>query len=777
MPSPMDGSTPSDTQSGATDTMSPTDAVPSGDARVSDAPTASDVLRADVPNAPDAADVAPPGPVWTNIDTSRVAHHAVSGRVNAIRVDPRSADVVYIGTSEGGVWKSTNYTLGPPTWAPITDSANVLAVGGLDLDPQQPDTVYVGLGDPFDTPSGTVIKSTDGGAHWVAPVQLAGASHVRDLRVDPGTPGVVLVATDVGLFRSTDAGASFTRVVTNETWSLAYVGAATWIVSSITGAGGDLLRSTDDGVTWNSARNAGLLPVTTVQRMTLGAGDFSNPSATVLYVMGTDSTNSVTSLFRSTDGGAHWVSIDGTITNPANGCSTTAEIMGGQGWFNQAVAVDPTNANHVLFGGELCGVRSLTGLANTPAWDRAADWVGPQGGPPYVHADWHAALVTNFNGVVRTYSGDDGGLFSSTNVWTVPAGQETTIVWRDENAGLFTQMCDTIASGDPGDGNSDLAMSGLQDNGTDFGLDVAGVWNITDVTGGDGQGVAIGKGTSGEYVWASVGTITIKYCTRTPTQTCATSGWQDNRAQYPAGDAIGNDIRIAAVETDPTGSAFLMNSQHNVWRTDATLTWANISGMHCFAGTTNCATGNFDPTTNIVYVIASQTLVGHYGVIFDNDRLAMTSNGDSSAPNWTISGPLPGGHASRIAFPTATPTGTQPGDVFLASFGDRDSPGGFLYVTHDRGATWQPFQGNGTGADLPGVGVQVVRYDPSDTSNNTIYVGTDIGVYRTTDGGNTWPRFGGGLPHVAVTDLSVSRDGSLVRISTNGRSLWEIQPH
>jgi hypothetical protein len=729
-------------------------------------------------NAGGASNGGSPGAVWSNIDLSVVdlsvdgdgLGFQTSGRIIAIRVDPRNPDVVYVGTQGGGVWKSTDYTRGQPTWAPMTDSAFVLTVGGMDLDPQNPDTIYVGLFEPYDTPEVTVIKSSDGGTDWSTPVYIPGANGVRDLRVDPGSRAL-LVATDAGLFRSTDGGASFARVVSDETWSLAFVGTSTWIVSSVTGAGGDLLRSTDDGVTWSSARDAGLLPDTTVQRMTVGAGDPSDPNATVLYVEATDPTSTHTMLFRSTDGGASYTEIGGNITNSAEGCSTTDNVVGVQGWFNQAVAVDPTDANHVLFGGTACNVRSLNGLASAPSWD----WATPNGAAP-VHVDWHAALVTNINGVVRTYSGNDGGIYSSTNLWTVPEGDENTIVWRDENAGLFTLLCDHLASGDPANGNGEAVMTGLQDNGVDYGSNTAGSWSIAEVAGGDGGPVAIGKGTSGEYLWVSPG----YYCIRTPTQPCApdygsNNAWIPNPPAVSANDAYGGNL--APVASDPTGSAFLTNSQHNVWRTDTEENWTNISGTHCSAGNTNCATGGFDPSTNTTNVFASQTLAGHYGVTFDNNTLAITSDGDTSTPHWTVSGPLPGGSVQSLSFPATTPAGTQPGDVFLASFADSQLPKGSLYITRDRGATWQPLNGNGTGNDLPaGVGIQVVSYDASDPSNNTIYGGTNKGVYRTTDGGNTWARFGTGLPRVAVTGMFVARDGSLVRVSTKGRGVWEIHP-
>jgi len=111
---------------------------------------------------------------------------------------------------------------------------------------------------------------------------------------------------------------------------------------------------------------------------------------------------------------------------------------------------------------------------------------------------------------------------------------------------------------------------------------------------------------------------------------------------------------------------------------------------------------------------------------------------------------------------------------------------GHLFKTTDGGATWQPFHGNhtpnpagGPGAtfDLPNFPVYVIRYDPSVTTDQIICVGTEFGVYRTTDGGNTWAPYGTGLPAVRVTDIRISKNGSLMRISTYGRGVWEIHPN
>jgi photosystem II stability/assembly factor-like uncharacterized protein len=697
----------------------------------------------------DAAEPPATGPAWVNLHSTFAAGQSVSGLVYSLRVDPRDGNVVYVATSAGGIWKTKNYLSDRPTWQPLSEGFEWLETGAVELDPKAPDTVYAGLLGPYYI--GIFLKSTDGGATWskgqmltatypaAAGSQMVAARRVWELRVDPTNPAVVFVATDVGLFRSSDRGATFALIdmpnvpmQTSETiHSLVYVGGSpsVWIASGVPrcmGCVGDLWRSTDGGLTWSSGRAASAFPVppTELARMTAAVGNTADPNRTVVFVEATDPTGAHTTILRSVDGGQHYDSPSGPVTG--GGCGSTDGIVGNQGAYNQAVAVDPTDANHVIFGGQVCHVRSLNALAPVPEWSNAA---------PGVHPDWHEAIVTNIGGQLRVYSGNDGGIYSSTNVFTPGAA----VSWRAENRGLYTLLTNTVGSGDPVAGNPDIFLTGLQDNGSMAAALNGATWSFTTVTGGDGKGAATNKGTRGEFVWSSIDSPSL--CVRAGATTCLRSAdFRGVAIPFTPDDMRSSRIRLAPIQTDPTGVGFLTISKLNVWRSNETPGWDLISGTHCQGA--DCATGSFPFTPRAV--VASQTIPGLYGVSFAEGRVAVTSDGQSAQPRWTISVPLPLASTCGVAFPPARPAGSNAGDVYLTcSEVQATSPMGHLFVTRDRGATFQPLRGE-PGAELPDVAVRAVRHDHSDMSGNTIYVATDVGVYRTLDGGKTWYRFGTG---------------------------------
>ena len=136
-----------------------------------------------------------------------------SGEVVDIAIDPRNTTdrVIYIASNDGGIWKSTD---GGMTWTPKTDFMSSLSMGAVALDPGNPSVVYAGTGNLFD--GGGIFfrgvgiyKSIDAGETW-STLNPGGMFNNRGInRIVFPAPNVLLVATNVGLFRSVDEGLNF----------------------------------------------------------------------------------------------------------------------------------------------------------------------------------------------------------------------------------------------------------------------------------------------------------------------------------------------------------------------------------------------------------------------------------------------------------------------------------------------------------------------------------------------------------------------------------------
>src|SRR6185312_7478370 len=358
------------------------------------------------------------GPTDARIQKNGSVYNGIdSGRAATIRVDPRHKDVVYLASAWGGVWKTYNFSATQPSWSPITDTIGGLAVGAFEIDPNNPDTLYLGLGDALDSSvaGGAVYKSTDGGGSWTmltarlsgtypaaAGARTESAVTIRDIAIDRSDSNKLLIATDVGLFRSTDGGAHFTLMplpdstgtftLEQHVWTIAFLGGtgaqSAWVVSGVdacatnqaplgfgldepTGATtptysvacpggtlGDIWRSADAGASWTSLRATGKLPTATslgsdYARMALAAGNPANgPDATVVYAQVANIDDLPTkakqlAVFKSTDGGESFTTIATSTTAVGNSNSSCANmnVAHGQSWYNLALAVDPTNDN------------------------------------------------------------------------------------------------------------------------------------------------------------------------------------------------------------------------------------------------------------------------------------------------------------------------------------------------------------------------------------------------------------------------------------------------
>src|SRR5258708_1907445 len=188
--------------------------------------------------------------------------YATSGRVTGIAVDPRDNDTVFIATADGGVWKTTD---GGNNWTPLTDDQPALAIGAIALDPLHPDIVYAGTGEEnfnADAYSGVgILKSQDGGATWVNIAGPFARQRIGALAVHPSNGNILLAASNNGIYRSIDAGQSWSSVLSGTGTSVFFDPLQPDVAWSALGNNSGatqngVYRSSDAGASWTRMSGA-----------------------------------------------------------------------------------------------------------------------------------------------------------------------------------------------------------------------------------------------------------------------------------------------------------------------------------------------------------------------------------------------------------------------------------------------------------------------------------------------------------------------------------------
>jgi photosystem II stability/assembly factor-like uncharacterized protein len=710
---------------------------------------------------------------WTAVGPAPIAAtgyaggQPFSGKINAVAADPTNPNVIYIGASLGGVWKTTD---GGNTWTPLTDNQASLSVGALALAPSNTNIIYAGTGDT--TYSGNayygrgVLKSTDGGATWTLLANnLFDRRAISRIVVDPSNPAVVYLATgagvvnglggNVGVWKSTDGGTTWTDLTsslaninsnedlfstllldpgdsTHQTLYTAVCSPAGQYFGFSTGAG--VYKTTNGGKTW-TLLGGGMPSGVTVGNVQL-ALSASAPQTVYASIVSTGQAGSppygdLLEMLKSTNGGSTW-----TKLTPPDYFAPEH-----QGWFDTTLAVDPSNAN-VVFAGAGSGTNTFI-----ESRDGGTTWTDISlGSPPSPdtfpnsapHADHHGI---GFDASGRLLDGDDGGLFR------LDSPLPGSVQWTDLNGNLQITQFTGIAL-DPTDPNT--AYGGSQDNGTEV---FNGALGWTALRGGDGGFVRVdpnNPGTIYHTYQCNSGNIQPDSLERSDnggeTWVAKTTGINpsDSTSFYPP------------YQIDPSNSARLLLGTNRVYEsTNHADSWAPISPVL----SSNPNTYYQEITALAVAPSSGSTIY----VATADGHIFVTQNDGGTWQARDIPGIST--NYGHIADLEVDPANSLIAYAVRDQFNDPTRVG-HVFRTTDGGQTWSDVSGN-----LPDLPTYTLAIDPR---TGALYVGNDNGVYLSFNTGASWSRLGAGFPNVQVVQLELSTTLGILAAGTHGRGMWEL---
>ena len=689
----------------------------------------------------------------------------MGGRVADLAVVESDPRIFYVGLGAGGVWKTTNDGM---TWDPVFDDQPTASIGAISVAPSNPNVVWVGTGEPANRQSSPwgvgVFRSTDAGGTWTH-VGLEDTRHISRIKVDPRDPDVAYVGAvghlwgpneERGLYKTTDGGATWEKIL--------YIDEHTGII--------DLVMDHNDPNTLFAA---------TYQRQRTGFGFAAGGGGSGIW--------------RTTDEGESWTRLseglpegelgrigldiyrrDGNlvyaIVEAREGQGVYRSTDRGETWemmsdrnprpmYFSLVRIDPNNPERIYLG----GVQSSASDDGGRTW-----W--PGNATDQIHSDHHALWINPHNSN-HLINGNDGGLAFS---------RDGSVTWRSIRNMAIGQFYEIdVDMSDPYN-----VCGGLQDNGNWCAPHrTQSTWGVrnrewTHMWFGDGfhnhsdpddPNIMFSESQGGNMARIDVATR---------------EGQSIRPVPHPTGDE--------AEDEEPRRYRFNWDSPFAISHHDRATIY--LGGNHLFRSRDrgmNWEEASPDLTKAIDRdtleimgrVVTDETLsrndgIASYGNITafaeskhspdalyvgtDDGNLQVTRDGGATWNNVIddVPGVPPRTYVSRIET-----SHTVDGRVYVTFDGHRnDDYAPYAYASEDHGASWRPIA-----AGLPdGWSVNVIREHPRNA--DLLFLGNEIGVYLSIDRGASWARMVNNLPTVPVDDIAIHpRENDLV-VGTHGRSIW-----
>ena len=753
--------------------------------------------------------------------------HTGAGAFTSVAVDSQSGDI-FAGSANGGLYLSAD---GGSTFSQVFNGEPSEAIGAIAIDTTtSPSTVYVGTGNPNgnldDYYGAGVFRSTDLGNTWtqIMPASFAdGAVAVSKIAIDTNiTPHIIFVGatwgssasradasviesdfTQAGLWESSDDGTTWTQYAPSALGNCYFISptqpcpvddvevdpasqnvyvAVDGLEGNSTNTGG-VYRSTNEGASFTS-----FIPSGSRSSIAVGQPTGTNPAGVAYFMIGDTAGEAFVNFWYSPDGtklveesvpsfGSGGFTFDGG--NPNNQVNS---------FYSQTLTVLPGTSNTVFFGG--VGIYRGVNTGSTMNWQPIVNTT--QGGAA---ANQHAFAYQS--ATAQMLLADDGGMYSFNPSAT------SNVTFTSLNTTIDTTLVQSVG---PNPTNNSLLVAGFQAAGTQ--QYQGGSWSFPTSEAGDG-GFAMYDTTDPNYAyhtssngnWNSGGTdlsdIYFAF-SKNANSTTSAATWTSTaptKSLFAAMNGAGDPgaVFYPPIAVDPTTSHRVFFGGHAVYvSNDGGTTWVlqanyDLTDGSCIDG--SCALQDIEPvshTNGWALSMADPLLLSSQFNLSNTTTLNLDTTNNNVGGTWAsvmsgLAGAGINGFSSQATGIAVDHNNPNTAYLSLSGFygGGAGTGVGHIYKTTDFGNTWAEADGgtaqsNPPSSALPDVPVLKVLVDSADTTGNTLYAATDIGVFQSLDEGNTWASFNlGTLQAIPVFDIEENQNNAIF-IGTHGKGVYQL---